>query len=88
MGGSGGLVEIDDQGGLVRSASSADPAFPDALLTPYSLVLPELMSTFNQLLHGRAESLQRRNLSGMAAVGPEVAEDGLPRCGQESLWPH
>ncbi|MGP0072752.1 MAG: hypothetical protein ACLPWF_12570 [Bryobacteraceae bacterium] len=43
MGGSGGLVEIDNQGRLVRSASSADPSFPGALLTPYSLaVLPEL----------------------------------------------
>ncbi len=43
MGGSGGLVEIDNQGKLVRSASSADPSFPGALLTPYSLaVLPEL----------------------------------------------
>jgi hypothetical protein len=43
MGGSGGLVEIDDQGTVVRSASSDDPAFPGALLTPYSLaVLPEL----------------------------------------------
>src|SRR6204780_1824643 len=43
MGGSGGLVEIDDQGKLVRSASSQDPAFTGALLTPYSLaVLPEL----------------------------------------------
>lgn len=43
MGGSGGLVEIDNQGTLVRAASSADPAFPRALLTPYSLaVLPEL----------------------------------------------
>ncbi len=42
MGGSGGLVEIDDHGRLVRSASSADPSFPGALLTPYSLaVLPE-----------------------------------------------
>jgi hypothetical protein len=40
---SGGLVEIDDQGNVIRSASSADPAFPDALLTPYGLVvLPEL----------------------------------------------
>ncbi len=39
----GGLVEIDDQGKVIRSASSADPAFPEALLTPYSLVvLPEL----------------------------------------------
>lgn len=39
----GGLVEIDDTGKVIRSASNADPAFPDALLTPYSLViLPEL----------------------------------------------
>jgi hypothetical protein len=43
MGHSGGLVEIDDQGKVIRSASSADPAFPDALLTPYSLVvIPEI----------------------------------------------
>jgi hypothetical protein len=43
MGGSGGLVEIDDQGKVIRSASSADPEFPSALLTPYSLVvLPEI----------------------------------------------
>jgi hypothetical protein len=43
MGGSGGLVEIDDQGKVIRSASSADPAFGGALLTPYSLVvLPEI----------------------------------------------
>jgi hypothetical protein len=39
MGQSGGLVEIDDQGKVIRSASSADPAFPDALLNPYSLVV-------------------------------------------------
>lgn len=39
----GGLVEIDDRGKVIRSASSADPTFPDALLTPYSLVvLPEI----------------------------------------------
>ncbi len=39
----GGLVEIDDRGNVVRSASSVDPAFPDALLMPYSLVvLPDL----------------------------------------------
>jgi hypothetical protein len=36
-------VEIDDRGKVIRSASSADPAFPDALLTPYSLVvLPDI----------------------------------------------
>lgn len=40
---SGGLVEIDDRGRLVRSASNADPAFADALLMPYGLVvLPEI----------------------------------------------
>src|SRR6202034_1372747 len=35
----GGLVEIDDQGKVVRSASNADPASADALLMPYSLVI-------------------------------------------------
>jgi len=57
----GGLVEIDDAGTVVRSASSADPSFPGALLTPYSLVvLPELdrvLSTnssmhLDSVLHG------------------------------------
>jgi 56kDa selenium binding protein (SBP56) len=39
----GGLVEIDDGGNVIRSASSEDPAFAGALLTPYSLVtLPEI----------------------------------------------
>jgi hypothetical protein len=43
LGVTGGLVEIDDQGKLVRASSSADPAFPNAVLTPYNLVvLPEL----------------------------------------------
>ena len=38
---SGGLVEIDDSGKVVRSASNADPAFASALLMPYGLaVLP------------------------------------------------
>jgi hypothetical protein len=41
LGASGGLVEIDDRGIVVRSVSSADAAFPDAYLSPYSLaVLP------------------------------------------------
>jgi hypothetical protein len=43
MGKSGGLVEIDDQGKVVRSVSNADPAFAGALLMPYSLVvIPEI----------------------------------------------
>lgn len=43
QGTSGGLVEIDDEGKVIRSASNADLAFPDALLMPYGLViLPDL----------------------------------------------
>jgi hypothetical protein len=43
LGKTGGLVEIDDSGRVIRSSSSADPAFSGALLTPYSLVvLPEI----------------------------------------------
>ncbi|MCF2515380.1 selenium-binding family protein [Sphingomonas sp. G124] len=44
MGGkSGGLVEIDDSGKIVRSASNADPAFADEGLLPYGLaVLPKI----------------------------------------------
>lgn len=43
MGKSGSLVEIDDQGKVIRAASSADPAFSNALLTPYGLVvIPEI----------------------------------------------
>jgi hypothetical protein len=56
-----GLVEIDDTGKAIRSSSSADSAFPGALLTPYSLVvIPEkdrVLSTnssmhLEELLHG------------------------------------
>jgi len=43
MGVTGGLVEIDDQGEVVRSASNADAAFATALLKPYGLVvIPKL----------------------------------------------
>jgi 56kDa selenium binding protein (SBP56) len=64
----GGLVEIDDAGKVIRSASSADSGFPDALLTPYSLVvLPELdrvLSTnssmhIDSILHGATYQLWR-----------------------------
>ena len=39
FGKTGGLVEIDDSGVAVRAASNADPAFADALLMPYGLVV-------------------------------------------------
>ena len=35
----GGLVEIDDSGKVIRSSSNADPAFSSALLMPYGLVV-------------------------------------------------
>lgn len=38
-GATGGLVEIDDSGHVIRSASNADPAFADALLMSYGLVV-------------------------------------------------
>jgi hypothetical protein len=39
----GGLVEIDDTGKMVRSVSNADPAFADEGLLPYGLaVLPKI----------------------------------------------
>lgn len=38
MGKTGGLVEIDDAGRVVRSSGNADPAFADNLLMPYGLV--------------------------------------------------
>ena len=42
LGATGGLVEIDDSGKVVRAVSTADPAFPDALLMPYGVaVLPD-----------------------------------------------
>lgn len=55
VGSSGGLVEIDDQGKVVRASSSADAALPGALLTPYSLVvLPEIdrIVSTNSSMHG------------------------------------
>jgi hypothetical protein len=39
----GGLVEIDDRGNVIRAVSNADPALPDDGLLPYSLaVLPQI----------------------------------------------
>jgi hypothetical protein len=64
----GGLVEIDDSGKVIRSASSADPAFSGALLTPYSLVvLPKIdrvLSTnssmhMDSILHGATYQVWR-----------------------------
>ena len=81
----GGLVEIDDTGKVIRSASSADPAFPGALLTPYSLVvLPEIdriVSTnssmhLESILHGVTYQVWRlSDLKLLKTSYLEVAEN-------------
>jgi len=39
----GGLVEMDNDGGVVRTSSAVDPSVPDVLIRPYSIaVLPNL----------------------------------------------
>jgi hypothetical protein len=66
----GGLVEIDDSGKVVRSASNADPAFPSALLMPYGLVvLPavdRIVST-NSSMHDD-DIFWRRDLPDLAPL--------------------
>lgn len=58
----GGLVEIDDSGRPIRSATSADPAFPDAALQPYSLaVLPEIDRVLSTNSPMQNDSLLRSN---------------------------
>ena len=43
IGKTGGLVEIDDSGKVIRSSGNADANFRDAWLTPYSLIpLPDI----------------------------------------------
>lgn len=57
MSATGGLVEIDDHGKVIRSASNADPAFTNSLLTPYGLViLPNIdrIVTTNSSMHDAA----------------------------------
>jgi hypothetical protein len=82
----GGLVEIDDTGKVIRSAGNADPAFPDALLTPYSLVVrPELdrvLST-NSSMHAdgifRGVTYQVWRLSDLKLLKTEYFDLGANR---------
>ena len=75
--GGGGLVEINDAGKAVRSAGNIDPAFPNALMMPYSLaVLPEIdrvLST-NSSMHG--EDIAGTTVI-VALVRPQIARDRL-----------
>ncbi len=87
----GGLVEIDDSGKVIRSASNADPAFPDALLTPYGLViLPELdrVVSTNSSMHQndvfRGVTYQVWRLSDLKLLKTEYFEVGENRYAQIS----
>jgi hypothetical protein len=87
----GGLVEIDDTGKVMRSATSADPAFAGALLTPYSLVvLPELdrVVSTNSSMHDdgifRGVTYQVWRLSDLKLLKTEYFDVGENRYAQIS----
>jgi hypothetical protein len=91
QGQSGGLVEIDDAGKVVRSAGNADPAFPDALLTPYGLaILPELdrVVSTNSSMHlddiFRGVTYQVWRLSDLKLLKTEYFDVGENRYAQIS----
>jgi 56kDa selenium binding protein (SBP56) len=88
---SGGLVEIDDAGKVVRSSSNADPAFPDALLTPYGLVvLPQIdrVVSTNSSMHMedifRGVTYQVWRLSDLKLLKTEYFDVGENRYAQIS----
>lgn len=81
-GSSGGIVEIDDQGHAIRAAGSADPAYPGALLMPYSLaVLPDIdrvlvtnSSMMDEDAHGHTYQIFR--LSDLKLLHTEYFDTG------------
>jgi integrase len=91
LGKTGGLVEIDDQGKVIRSSSAADLAFPGALLTPYRLiVLPELdrVVSTNSSMHQedifRGSTYQVWRLSDLKLLKTEYFDTGEDHYGQIS----
>jgi hypothetical protein len=91
LGASGGLLELDDQGHVVRAVSNADAAFPDALLTPYSLVvLPEIdrVVSTNSSMHDEnifnGVTYQVWRLSDLKLLKTAYLDVGLNRYGHVS----
>jgi hypothetical protein len=91
MADTGGLVEIDDSGKVIRSASSADAAFAGALLTPYGLVvLPDLdrVVSTNSSMHDagvfRGVTYQVWRLSDLKLLKTEYLDVGENRYAQIS----
>jgi len=82
---SGGLVEIDDAGKVIRSASSADPAFSDALLMPYGLVaLPQ--PGHERHLPPALDGLGPRHAALGSDVGPYTGGPSLPSETRPVQW--
>ena len=85
----GGLVEINEAGEAIRSASSADPAFAasDSNLMPYSLaVLPELdrVLVTNSSMHATdqdANTYQLWRLSDLTLLRTDYLDPGPRRYG-------
>jgi hypothetical protein len=67
----GGLVELDDDGRVLRTASAVDPSVPDVLIRPYSIaVLPtldRLVTTSSPMpfLHGTGIGVQVWRMSDL-----------------------
>jgi hypothetical protein len=88
---SGGLVEIDDSGKLVRSVSNADPAFADEGLLPYSLaILPKIdrvlltNSPMGDDFLFTSNSYQLFRLSDLKLLGTYRFDPGASMAGQIS----
>jgi hypothetical protein len=82
IGSSGGIVEIDDEGQLIRSASTADAGYPDAQLMPYGLLpLPDLdrFVVTNSSMHDAdplGHTFQVWSLSGLKLLHTERLDTG------------
>jgi hypothetical protein len=82
MGTTGGLVEIDDGGRLVRAASTADPELHDAMLMPYSLLpLPDIdrLVVTNSSMHDadpHGHTYQVWKLSSLTLLSTEYLDTG------------
>jgi len=82
MGTTGGLVEIDNQGHLVRAASTADPELHDAMLMPYSLLpLPDIdrLVVTNSSMHDadpHGHTYQVWKLSSLELLSTEYLDTG------------
>lgn len=81
-GDSGGLVEIDDSGHMVRAASTADPAYPQEMLMPYSLLpLPDIdrLVVTNSSMHDNdphGHTYQIWKLSSLKLLTTEYLDTG------------